>query len=383
MEPCVWRAVTATTSEVRRHGRLRAVAVAIVAGCWAIGALTGCTAHEPVAATAPLTTAAADSAAAAASTTGRTRASSASTTRRPSVTAAAIHHPPPVVVRMATPGAALVLLQALPVKGRAPMTGYSRQEFGSPWKDVDGNGCDTRDDILAMQLVNVARLDDCRVGSGGEADPYTGAALAYRRGHSTVDIDHVESLGDAWQTGAQQLSLVQRTQLANDPLNLLAVSASANRQKGDADAASWLPRVKSYRCPYVARQVSVKRKYQLWVTRAEHDAIAAILAGCPAQSVPVGAASRAAAPASTTPRVTPTPTRTSTPPPAPTRTSTSPPAPTPAAPTPAASAPAPPASVYYANCTAARAAGAAPIQRGQPGYRPALDRDDDGVACEN
>lgn len=42
----------------------------------------------------------------------------------------------------------------------------------------------------------------------------------------------------------------------------------------------------------------------------------------------------------------------------------------------------PPAEVYYANCAAARAAGAAPIRRGQPGYRPALDRDDDGIACE-
>ncbi|WAH98832.1 excalibur calcium-binding domain-containing protein [Arthrobacter sp. MMS18-M83] len=41
-----------------------------------------------------------------------------------------------------------------------------------------------------------------------------------------------------------------------------------------------------------------------------------------------------------------------------------------------------PSSVYYANCTAARAAGAAPIYRGQPGYRPALDRDNDGIACE-
>lgn len=41
-----------------------------------------------------------------------------------------------------------------------------------------------------------------------------------------------------------------------------------------------------------------------------------------------------------------------------------------------------PSSVYYANCTAARAAGAAPIYRGQPGYRPALDRDGDGIACE-
>ncbi len=61
-------------------------------------------------------------------------------------------------------------------------------------------------------------------------------------------------------------------------------------------------------------------------------------------------------------------------------------APTTAAPT---TAPPPPPTtapsggdVYYANCAAARAAGAAPLYRGQPGYRPALDRDGDGVACE-
>ncbi len=39
-------------------------------------------------------------------------------------------------------------------------------------------------------------------------------------------------------------------------------------------------------------------------------------------------------------------------------------------------------AVYYRNCDAARAAGAAPILRGQPGYRPPLDRDNDGIACE-
>ncbi|MCR6486327.1 excalibur calcium-binding domain-containing protein [Amycolatopsis sp. OK19-0408] len=39
-------------------------------------------------------------------------------------------------------------------------------------------------------------------------------------------------------------------------------------------------------------------------------------------------------------------------------------------------------AAYYKNCTAAKAAGAAPLHRGEPGYRPALDRDGDGVACE-
>lgn len=39
-------------------------------------------------------------------------------------------------------------------------------------------------------------------------------------------------------------------------------------------------------------------------------------------------------------------------------------------------------AVYFPNCASAHAAGAAPLYRGRPGYRPALDRDGDGVACE-
>lgn len=40
-------------------------------------------------------------------------------------------------------------------------------------------------------------------------------------------------------------------------------------------------------------------------------------------------------------------------------------------------------STYYENCTAVRAAGAAPIYRGSPGYDTHLDRDRDGIGCEN
>ncbi len=79
----------------------------------------------------------------------------------------------------------------------------------------------------------------------------------------------------------QQLTADQRATFANDPLNLLAVAGDANAQKGDGDAATWLPKNKAFRCEYVARQVSVKATYGLWVTQAEHDAIAGILDGCP------------------------------------------------------------------------------------------------------
>ena len=119
------------------------------------------------------------------------------------------------------------------------------------------------------------------ITSGTLADPYTGTSIRYVRGHSRVDIDHVVALGDAWQMGAARWATAERVAFANDPLNLLAVSSSANRQKGDADAASWLPHTKAFRCSYVARQVAVKLRYRLAATSAERAAMRRVLDGLP------------------------------------------------------------------------------------------------------
>lgn len=102
-----------------------------------------------------------------------------------------------------------------------------------------------------------------------------------------MQIDHIVSLSDGWQKGAQQLSYKQRNNFANDPLNLLAVDGPANMQKGDGDTATWLPPNKIYRCAFVARQIAVKSKYNLWVTRAEKDAMSRILNRCPDQVLPI------------------------------------------------------------------------------------------------
>ena len=180
------------------------------------------------------------------------------------------------------------LLGTLPVKGRAPLTGYDRELFA--WRaDTDRNGCDTRNDILARDLTQTTvRLgtDRCVVLSGALVDPYTGEAVAFVREESSVDIDHVVPLANAWQTGAAYWPPAKRVAFANDPLNLLAVGAAANRQKSDGDAATWLPPDRSFRCAYVARQVAVKAKYELWVTRAEQEAIVRVLAECPAEPAP-------------------------------------------------------------------------------------------------
>lgn len=194
----------------------------------------------------------------------------------------------PVVQPTASSPANTVLSQ-IPIKGRAPKTGYTRAQFSAGWQDL-GN-CDVRNRILArdMEQVVYKSATDCTVMSGILHDPYTAQTIVFSRGagSSKVQIDHVVALSDAWQKGAQQLTVERRYQIANDPLNLLAVDGQANNDKSDGDAATWLPPNKDYRCRYVARQLAIKQKYSLWVTQAEHDAIQRVLNGCPGQTLPV------------------------------------------------------------------------------------------------
>lgn len=229
----------------------------------------------------------------------------------------------------------------------------------------------TRTDILKRDLADIVfESGRCVVGSGTLADPYTGTIIHFVRGvgtSSAIQIDHVVALGNVWVSGGQQLSAADRVNIANDPLNLLAVDGPANDQKQASNAASWLAPNKSYRCAYVARQVAVKAKYHLSMTPAERDAIARVLTACPAQLAPT----EQSAPIKVV-----------------TRTSATPPPTT--AKTPAKASVKPPATkttavggaAYYKNCAAVRAAGKAPLHKGDPGYRSGLDRDGDGVACE-
>lgn len=186
---------------------------------------------------------------------------------------------------------AIELLATLPIKGRAPKTGYDRELFGQAWADVDRNGCDTRNDILKRDMTQVTYTNSvhCKVQTGLLADPYTGTSINFIRGSTTsaaVQIDHVVALGDAWQKGAQELTMAQRTAFSNDPLNLQATDGPTNQKKGDGDAATWLPPNTGFRCDYIARQISVKATYDLWVTQAEHDAMARVLGNCPDQLAP-------------------------------------------------------------------------------------------------
>ncbi|MGD0273268.1 MAG: HNH endonuclease family protein [Gaiellaceae bacterium] len=175
-------------------------------------------------------------------------------------------------------------LSQLAVKPLASMVGYSRDQFGPAWADVDHNHCDTRNDILRRDLTQIVLEpgSTCVVERGTLHDPYTGKTIFFVRGpnSSAIQIDHLVALGDAWRTGATGWSAARREQYANDPAVLLAVDGPANEAKGDADASQWLPPNRSYDCSYVVKQIAVKMKYRLWVTQGERGAIENVLAGC-------------------------------------------------------------------------------------------------------
>ena len=263
----------------------------------------------------------------------------------------------PATTTQAKPTMALAAAKALTVKGRAPKTGYERAKFGSGWVDINQNGCDTRNDILATQLTKVKKSGKCKVTAGIlTKDPYTAKRIVLKTGSgSNIQIDHVVALSDAWQKGAQNWPWAKRVAFANDPLNLLAVDAKTNMSKGDGDTATWLPPNKAYRCDYVARQVAVKTKYGVWATKAEQAAMVKVLKTCPTKKLPAFGSqpttaknTGGAGPKSTS---TPKPTGKTDP--------------------------------QFSSCAKAKAAGYGPYVKGKdPEYNWYTDGDKDGTVCE-
>jgi hypothetical protein len=217
----------------------------------------------------------------AAGATAEPTTASATESAEPETTATVDDEPEERDAADAESGSALAMLHDLEVKGRAPKTGYDRDLFR--WReDTDRNGCDTRNDVLRRDLTGLTlKTGGCVVLGGTLTSDYTGDTFDFIRGDgNNIDIDHVVALSNAWQTGAQALSEGELVELANDPINLLAVESSVNRSKGDGDAATWLPPRKGYRCEYVARQIRVKHDYDLWVTPPEFDAMERLLLDC-------------------------------------------------------------------------------------------------------
>lgn len=237
-------------------------------------------------------------------------ATAADVTRAPSSSASA---PTPAPTSALTADATTALA-TLTVRGKGPKTGYDRTAvFGAAWRDVDRNGCDTRNDMLARDLDPETKSGPCTVLTGTLHDQYTGKTISFVRGNGTsmaVQIDHRVALLDAWESGAPKLSQERREALANDPINLISVDGPTNSAKGAGDAATWLPPQKSYRCAYVTAQITVKAKYGLSVAPAERDAMMRVLSSCRS----TGGALPEVAPAPTTaPVLTPSPTMTTAP----------------------------------------------------------------------
>lgn len=158
--------------------------------------------------------------------------------------------------------------------------GYDRDLFPH-WEDLDGDGCDTRAEVLSRDSrTPVVVGSSCRVISGTWFSAYDGATWTNA---SDVDIDHVVALNEAWQSGAYAWTPQQRINFANDLTDsrtLMAVTDSVNQSKSDKDPTNWLPPLASYRCTYLANWVSVKVRWSLTMDEAEFATVRARLTEC-------------------------------------------------------------------------------------------------------
>jgi hypothetical protein len=161
---------------------------------------------------------------------------------------------------------------------------YDRTAFGTPWKDVDHNSCDTRNDILKRDLTNIVYKagDDCVIMSGTLNDPYTGKVINFERGpqSAVVQVDHIQALGLAWYAGARNWTDEQREALANDPENLTLADGEANRIKSDSGPGEWMPPRAEDACTYVTGFAKVAEKYKLNVQQSDDVKIREVLATC-------------------------------------------------------------------------------------------------------
>lgn len=179
------------------------------------------------------------------------------------------------------------------VQARAHRHDYRRSVFGDAWDDDNDapgghNGCDTRNDILNRDLVDITHVSTKRcaeaVASGILHDPYTNATVAFTRGAKigeAVQIDHIVPLAYAWDMGASAWPYRQRLRFANDPANLLAVAGKGNQDKGDAGPGQWMPPNKSFACQYAVAYIAVLRGYALRLDQPSADVLRAAAATCP------------------------------------------------------------------------------------------------------
>ncbi|WP_280507131.1 HNH endonuclease family protein [Nocardia flavorosea] len=174
-------------------------------------------------------------------------------------------------------GAARALLDGLTVAEEGSAGGYSREEFPH-WHTVSGE-CTTRETVLQRDGTDVVVDAECRATAGTWYSAYDDQTVTAA---SDIDIDHVVALAEAWRSGASEWSIERREEFANDLTNpqLIAVTASSNRSKGDQDPADWMPPNPAVHCTYAQMWVGVKSSWALTVQQAEKDKLATILQSC-------------------------------------------------------------------------------------------------------
>lgn len=174
----------------------------------------------------------------------------------------------------------------------APDPSYRRAAFGSAWADVDGDGCNTRDQTLFATVdrshpYQVRWQGRCRTDmvAGTWVDLYTRREMVFTNlkdpaQAQRLPLDHVLSLAGSWRYGTRNWTNKQRRRFANDPLNLTPTTAATNRDKSDQDPATWTP-PPAGRCDYATRYIAVKAHYHLPVDEAEKAALRSLLHTCP------------------------------------------------------------------------------------------------------
>ena len=197
---------------------------------------------------------------------------------------------PPATVpagSITSPATAIAALDTLVIADGYGAPDYDRDLFGQRWADVDRNGCDTRNDMLARDLADPSfkpGTRDCKVLTGTLTDPYSGASIEFVNGPDTsprVQIDHIVALAWAWRQGAHEWSPEQRETFANDPRNLRASGEATNQAKSDSGPSRWLPPAPELQCRFVMEWTTVVVDYNLSINIDDRDAAQRVLTSCP------------------------------------------------------------------------------------------------------
>jgi hypothetical protein len=252
---------------------------------------------------------------------------------------------------------ALGLLDFLSVSPESNSNTYDRELF-KHWVDKDGDRCDTREEVLKSESTSEVKTDkNCKLLSGSWRSKYDNRVITKA---SSLDIDHMIPLKEAWKSGASGWSAADRQEFANDldfDGSLIAVSASSNRSKADRDPSAWMPNNKSFHCIYAVTWIQVKYRWSLTVDQAELAALRTHLTKCPENRTytlpPKALTNGSPASPTQTPSQTPSPSQTNG------------------------------LDPRFSTCKEAKAAGYGPYRRGvDPEYQWYRDGDGDGITCE-